>query len=93
MNKQIKAPMTAAQLRTEMVQLGFTQAELSRFLQIDPRSVRRWMTGERPVPGFVASILLVVDTNGEARQMAHKVAAWNDDMPRQVEMMKKLKKI
>ena len=37
--------------------LGFTQAEAAERLGVDPRTVRRWVLGEREIPGPVEAAL------------------------------------
>ena len=42
--------MTADRLRDIIEELGLSQNALARFLQVDPRTVRRWALDELPVP-------------------------------------------
>jgi len=42
--------MTANRLRDIIEALGLSQNALARFLQVDPRTVRRWALDELPVP-------------------------------------------
>ena len=39
--------------------LGLTQADLAAHLGVTPRSVRRWQTGEQPIPHWVQEIVAV----------------------------------
>ena len=45
------------QLRTAIERLGLSQEGLGRFLGVQGRSVRRWISGEWPVPKPVALLL------------------------------------
>ncbi len=43
--------MTPEKFRHVMRLLGLTQAATAELLQVDVRTVRRWVSGERKVPG------------------------------------------
>lgn len=45
--------MTPDQLRSEIARLGTTQVGLSRYLKSNPRTIRRYCSGEIPVPHVV----------------------------------------
>ena len=49
--------MTTKQFRQALKQLGLSQMELARQIDVDPRTVRRWATGEHPVPKVVEELL------------------------------------
>ena len=49
--------MTPLQLRSAIERLGLSQEGLGRFLGVQGRSVRRWISGEWPVPKPVAKLL------------------------------------
>lgn len=49
--------MTPAAFRTALDRLGLTQSEAARRLGVDPRTVRRWIAGDRKIPGPVAVLL------------------------------------
>lgn len=53
--------MTAAQLRAVLDRLGLSQSEASRLLGIDPRTMRRWVLDEQPVPSPVAILFRLLD--------------------------------
>jgi transcriptional regulator with XRE-family HTH domain len=56
--------MTKNQLNRAMVSMGITQIALANALGATDRNVRRWMTGQSPVPVSVAKLLnLMADTN------------------------------
>ncbi len=46
--------LTPKQLRRALKDLELTQEELARRLKVDPRTVRRWIAGDYPVPESVA---------------------------------------
>jgi hypothetical protein len=43
--------------RELLAELGFTQVEAARFVEVDERTSRRWASGELPVPVAVAMLL------------------------------------
>jgi DNA-binding transcriptional regulator YiaG len=45
--------MTAEEFRAALDGLGLSQIAAAEALDVDPRSVRRWATGERSIPGPV----------------------------------------
>jgi hypothetical protein len=49
--------MTPDAFRSELDRLGITQVGAARFLDVDERTVRRWATGERPIPKAVTMLL------------------------------------
>jgi transcriptional regulator with XRE-family HTH domain len=49
--------MKPAEFRDLLDQMGISQLDVARFLDFDGRQVRRWVSGEAPVP-FVVEILL-----------------------------------
>jgi ribosome-binding protein aMBF1 (putative translation factor) len=49
--------MTADRLREIIEKWGTSQNALARFLQVDPRTMRRWALDELPVPISVALAL------------------------------------
>jgi hypothetical protein len=73
--------MTAAQFNAALVKLGFCkmqpngvmskgQVELANKLQINDRSVRRWASGEWPVPTTIAALLnLMLKTGSTAEDL------------------------
>jgi transcriptional regulator with XRE-family HTH domain len=54
---QEERQMTADRLREIIEKLGSSQNALARFLQVDPRTMRRWALDELPVPVSVALAL------------------------------------
>lgn len=53
--------MSAAELRAILDRLGLSQSEASRLLGIDPRTMRRWVLDEQPVPAPVAILFRLLD--------------------------------
>jgi DNA-binding transcriptional regulator YiaG len=49
--------MTRSQFNKAMVSMGITQIALAKAFETDERTVRRWMTGDSPVPTVVALLL------------------------------------
>jgi transcriptional regulator with XRE-family HTH domain len=45
--------MNAAKLRKYMEEFGLTQTRLAKGLDVDVRTVRRWVTGESTIPRVV----------------------------------------
>jgi transcriptional regulator with XRE-family HTH domain len=48
-----RKPMTADDLRSAIERLGISQQELARRLDLDPRTVRRYVLGEIAIPRTV----------------------------------------
>jgi DNA-binding transcriptional regulator YiaG len=53
--------VTPAQLRAVLDRLGLSQSEAARLLSIDPRTMRRWVLDEQPVPAPVAILFRLLD--------------------------------
>lgn len=49
--------MTKNDLKSLLVELGLSQAEFSRLVDVTPRAVTLWMSGERAIPGPAAAYL------------------------------------
>ena len=49
--------MTDTQLRRVLRRLGLSQMELARQINVDPRTVRRWVRGDQTVPKAVEELL------------------------------------
>ena len=49
--------MTARQLRNALRKAGMTQVGFAKMIGVNDRTVRRWISGELPVPTYVAVIL------------------------------------
>ena len=44
-------------LRQELATLAWTQSAFARRVGVDPRTVRRWLAGEREIPAIVWHVL------------------------------------
>lgn len=49
--------MTPADFRAALDRLELSQSEAARRLGVDPRTVRRWIAGDRRIPGPVVELL------------------------------------
>ena len=49
--------MTPDELRAQLDRLGLTQVGAARLLDVDERTVRRWATGNVPIPRAVEMLL------------------------------------
>jgi DNA-binding transcriptional regulator YiaG len=49
--------MTADEFRAALAGLGMTQAAFARAALVDDRTVRRWASGDREIPGPVIALL------------------------------------
>ena len=49
--------MTPADFRAALDRLGLSQSEAARRLRVDPRTVRRWIAGDRRIPWLVTELL------------------------------------
>ena len=45
--------MTPVELRISRNSLGWTQERLARALRVNPRTIRKYEGGQRPIPGLV----------------------------------------
>jgi hypothetical protein len=54
---RMKLDMTFREYRAALRQLGMTQARAAKFFALDPRTSRRFATGESPVPRPIALCL------------------------------------
>lgn len=60
--------MTSRQFNKALTLLGFTQVGFARQLEIGERSVRRWASGQWPVPvpiGMLLNLMLATKCNPE----------------------------
>jgi hypothetical protein len=49
--------MSPAELDAALESLEMEQVELARIADVNPKTVRRWVSGEVPVPGLAALLL------------------------------------
>jgi DNA-binding transcriptional regulator YiaG len=49
--------MTPTQLRAHLEKLGYSQRQFARVMSRDDREVRRWASGDEPVPEQIATWL------------------------------------
>jgi DNA-binding transcriptional regulator YiaG len=62
--------MTVNQFNRALDQLGFTQVGFARKLELGERSVRRWASGQWPVPTPVAMLLnLMIKTGSTVKDL------------------------
>ena len=73
--------MTPAEYKEAIAALGLSQAEAGRFLTDNPRTSRRWASGESRVPKAVAMLLwLMLDLRGTAIWLKPEdIEAYGDD--------------
>jgi len=50
-------PLTPQQFRTALKRLGLNQVAAAKQLGVDPRTVRRWLAGDRKIPEPVVILL------------------------------------
>ncbi|MGL4397314.1 MAG: helix-turn-helix domain-containing protein, partial [Hyphomicrobium sp.] len=55
-------------LKAVLERLGLKQAELARLLDVSPRTVSQWATGDQPLPGPVAGYLRLLESADPARR-------------------------
>ena len=56
--------MTADDFRAALEALGFTQLAFARAIDVAERTVRRWATGDQPVPRSVVILLALMRRHG-----------------------------
>lgn len=62
--------MTDQQFSRALTRLGYTQVGFAEQLQIGERSVRRWASGQWPVPTPIAMLVnLMLDTKSSAEDL------------------------
>ena len=49
--------MTPDAFRAHLTRLGYSQAGFARLMKVDERTVRRWGTGDTPIPESVRMLL------------------------------------
>src|SRR5262245_56947988 len=54
--------MNGSELKSVLGRLSLKQTELAQLLDVSPRAVSTWATGESPVPGPVAAYLRVLQS-------------------------------
>ena len=65
--------MTKSQFNKALLHLGITQTALAALLETNERTVRRWMSGDWPVPVPVALLLnLMLDTGSSTENLRLK---------------------
>lgn len=56
--------MNSKQFTSALAQLGATRAAFTKVIKVNDRTVRRWASGETPVPTHIAMLLnLMLDTD------------------------------
>jgi len=60
--------MTDAELRDLLGRLELTQSGAARMLGVDPRTMRRWIAGERAIPEVVVRLLDLLEHVPAARK-------------------------
>ena len=56
--------MNADEFRASLDRLGITQLEAGELMARDKQDVWRWCHGARPVPEYIARMLLLIETLG-----------------------------
>lgn len=58
--------MSPDQLIATLKRLGLSQSGAARILEVDPRTVRRWVAGDGPIPKTVEMALLWIESQHPA---------------------------
>lgn len=66
--------MKAIEFNNHLEILGFNQSGAAAWLQVTPRTVRRWQNGEQAIPETVADLLMA------CRQLQDNKIPWNADL-------------
>lgn len=53
--------LTPDELRFALDRHNFTQKDFAEFCGVSQRSVRAWLAGEYPVPGYIVTIVRLLD--------------------------------
>lgn len=70
--------MTADQYRNAIQALGLSQTAAARLLGVDPRTSRRWISGERDIPAPAARFLdylIATKVSGDKAMKVLKIVA------------------
>ena len=71
-HRQFVRRISCETFRAWLNQLGLTQMECARRLNVDPRSVRAWALGERAVPGpAIAALELMFEIQRVTMRRPH----------------------
>jgi len=62
-------PMTPTQLRWHLKRVGIAQVETARRLKVNPRTVRRWLAGDSPIPEAVAQLVALWPTHNRGHKL------------------------
>ncbi len=60
-------PITPQELRRHLQRVGISQMETARRLKVSPRTVRRWVAGDSPIPEAVAQLVALWPTRKPRR--------------------------
>ncbi len=66
-------PVSPTEFRKQLKKLGLSQSEAARRLYVDVRTVQRWITGERTIPGPVIACLEAWQRQAKAEEALRKV--------------------
>ncbi len=69
MTPDVTEPMSPKRLRSILKKLGLNQSELARLLDVDGRTVRRWIKGDNPVPGPARLAILAMVHRDDLRRI------------------------
>jgi len=61
--------MTPAELRAALADLGLSQVGFARVARVDPRTVRKWVAGERSIPGPIVVLIELLRARAIAGQV------------------------
>lgn len=67
--------MTPATLRATLSGIGLSQSHAARLLGVNPRTMRRWIAGEQPVPGPADRLLNLLGAGLGVREYLDSLAA------------------
>ena len=60
--------MTATELRATFDRLGLSQTGAARCLEVEARTVRYWLAGDRPIPAWLVLMLDLMENVRGARE-------------------------
>ena len=69
--------MDAKELRETLRELGLSQTDLSKILNISDRNVRHWCAGEGPIPGCVVVLTRTLRAYPEILTTAQNAAGFD----------------
>jgi DNA-binding transcriptional regulator YiaG len=70
---------TVGEIRAEISRQGFNQGDVARLIGVDPRTVRRWLSGDLQMPESARRLLVVLALPEVRKRLAIRVMRTKED--------------